>query len=52
VWTKQHQAFCRVCGRTTNHFTHYLKDEEGGGIVPDEHCAEHREDLAAEQPQT
>ncbi len=42
MWTKQSQGFCPACGRTTNHVTHYHKDD-GGTLVARVHCAECRE---------
>lgn len=44
MWTKQHKTFCSTCGRTTNHFTHYIKDDAGHAMIADVHCAEHPAD--------
>lgn len=43
MWTKQHQALCITCGRSTKHVTHYKKDDVGGSLVAEVQCAEHHE---------
>jgi ribosomal protein L44E len=37
--TKQSQSFCPTCGRTTNHVTHFHKDD-AGALVADVRCVE------------
>ncbi len=39
MWTKQSQTFCPACGRTTNHVTHFHKDD-AGTLVASARCAE------------
>ncbi|WP_350004424.1 hypothetical protein [Pseudarthrobacter sp. WHRI 8279] len=39
MWTKQSQGFCPACGRTTNHVTHFHKDD-AGTLVASARCAE------------
>ena len=39
MWTKQSQSFCATCGRTTNHVTHFHKDD-AGALVADVRCVE------------
>jgi ribosomal protein L44E len=39
MWTKQSQSFCPTCGRTTNHVTHFHKDD-AGALVADVRCVE------------
>lgn len=50
MWTKQHQAFCSTCGRTTNNVTHYLKDDDGRSLTARVHCAEHKDAVSNLQP--
>lgn len=46
MWTKQSQSFCPGCGRTTNHVTHFHKDD-AGSLVASARCAECRQPAIA-----
>jgi hypothetical protein len=44
--TKQHEAFCGACAKTTNHVTLHQKADDGGQLVATVRCAEHSDEPA------